>query len=546
MFRKLLSNLPFNPSLINQVSFYARRMHHEERLRRTGLVLVVLSVFVQLFAVLSPIEASNQCSTNDIIRCGIGTSNPKERLLQVLRDGDGFTRDHKAIFDHFKITEADIRNATLGTVNSGDHTLYSLGRNPHSSLDQKLPIGGSTTYLRPLYTWGDNKSYPALVGQRNNLIGTTDNPYFAVMIDCGNIVIKVLPKPNLTIVKHGLNHADNATVQRNELLQYRVFFNNIGAGAANSVAVTDFIPAYTTYEWIGDSAADKINRDHLNYPGVPYAGRASARYVEWFYNTMPAQRENWYADLNVKVNSDAPNGAKICNTAVIRALNHPPVEISNPVCYTVQVSTIATPTPTPVPVSGQPNISNNKLVSNLTKSQTDAHNQTAAPGDILEYKLLTINSGTATARKYDKLTDDVDDLLEYADVIEISNEGKLNDGEIAWKAVDIKSKETVTRTFKVKVKNPLPATPRSSSDPQSYDLQIDNTYGNTVTVKLAAPTVAKAVETAATTLPNTGPGETLAVAFVITVIVGYFFARSRLLAQELDIVREEFTVSGGI
>ena len=34
MFKKLLSNLPYNPSLIGQVSFYAKRLHAEEKIRR--------------------------------------------------------------------------------------------------------------------------------------------------------------------------------------------------------------------------------------------------------------------------------------------------------------------------------------------------------------------------------------------------------------------------------------------------------------------------------------------------------------------------------
>jgi hypothetical protein len=286
---------------------------------------------------------------------------------------------------------------------------------------------------------------------------------------------------------------------------------------------------------------------------------------------MPGQKENWYVDITVKVNSDAPNGKQICNTAFIRSIEIGPIETNKPICYTVEVPSRTTPatpatpvgntpapnisinitttitnnitnnvTTPPVPQPGQPNISLNKLVSNLTKGLTNAHNTIAAPGDILQYQVLTFNTGDTASPGYDKLTDNVFDILDYGNIIEISDGGTLKNGLISWKASDIKSKETLTRTFKVQVKNPIPATPRSSSDPQSFDLRMDNTYGNTVSVSLPSPTVARTVEAVTTkTIPNTGPGTTLAIGFGITALIGYFFARSRLLTEELQIVVAE-------
>jgi hypothetical protein len=96
----------------------------------------------------------------------------------------------------------------------------------------------------------------------------------------------------------------------------------------------------------------------------------------------------------------------------------------------------------------------------------------------------------------------------------------------------------------VKVKNPIPATPTSSSDPGHFDLTMTNVYGNTITIKLPG-SVTKTTEVVTSTLPNTGPGTTIAIGFGITMIIGYFFARSRLMAKELAIVKAEY-VSGGV
>jgi hypothetical protein len=46
-------------------------------------------------------------------------------------------------------------------------------------------------------------------------------------------------------------------------------------------------------------------------------------------------------------------------------------------------------------------------------------------------------------------------------------------------------------------------------------------------------------------LPNTGPGESLAVAFGFIVFISYFFARTRLFAKELDIVKVDYANVGG-
>src|SRR5437763_1435221 len=73
MFNKLLSNLPFNPSLINQVSFYAKRLKHESSVRRLGFILVALTMVLQLFAVLSPAQPSLAESPNDIVRGGVAS-----------------------------------------------------------------------------------------------------------------------------------------------------------------------------------------------------------------------------------------------------------------------------------------------------------------------------------------------------------------------------------------------------------------------------------------------------------------------------------------
>src|SRR5579864_3129589 len=137
MFNKLLANLPFNPSLVSQIAFYGQRLKQESSIRRLGFAFVVLAVAVQLFAVVSPPQPSLAASTNDIVYGGLTGSDPKADLLTILQDNsDGHNSGFQALYQSFNITAQDIQNSQLQTINSSDHTLYSLGRTPHSALDQ--------------------------------------------------------------------------------------------------------------------------------------------------------------------------------------------------------------------------------------------------------------------------------------------------------------------------------------------------------------------------------------------------------------------------
>src|SRR5207245_208046 len=105
--------------------------------------------------------------------------------------------------------------------------------------------------------------------------------------------------------------------------------------------------------------------------------------------------------------------------------------------------------------------------------------------------------------------------------------------------------DTAHSYLTVRVKNPIPQTPRSVANPGSFDLIMTNVYGkDVINIKLPG-SVAKTTEQVVTTLPNTGPGTSIGIGFGLAAVVSYFFARSRLMARELDIVRQEYNTGGG-
>ncbi len=166
------------------------------------------------------------------------------------------------------------------------------------------------------------------------------------------------------------------------------------------------------------------------------------------------------------------------------------------------------------------------------------------PNDVLSYSLFTINS-----QNYDRLNikieDNINDLLDYADLDLASLEesgGKFdkNSGKVYWENVTIPASSDIEMKFIVKLKDQIPATNKPSNVTTSFDCKISNEYGNEISLKVSCPAV-KGIET----LPNTGPGSSLIVGGCVTAVIGYFFARARLLSKEMQIIRTDYSMSGG-
>jgi uncharacterized repeat protein (TIGR01451 family)/LPXTG-motif cell wall-anchored protein len=203
--------------------------------------------------------------------------------------------------------------------------------------------------------------------------------------------------------------------------------------------------------------------------------------------------------------------------------------------------TPVTPTTPPPPVENlSPNISTLKtgILTKLDGSTVDANGATALAGEAITYTVSVTNSGNGTEKSF-VVRDNVQDILEYADIVDTEN-GVLNDGVITWAATDIAPGASLVVHFAARVKNPLPATPAAVSDPQSYDLKIDNTYEkDLVRTNLTAPTVAKQVEVASAALPQTGSGSSTFIVMIIAAIVAFLFFRNRQLIYELSVLRHD-------
>jgi uncharacterized repeat protein (TIGR01451 family) len=178
-----------------------------------------------------------------------------------------------------------------------------------------------------------------------------------------------------------------------------------------------------------------------------------------------------------------------------------------------------------------------KTAANVTAGLPDANNTTANAGDIITYSLSAQNNGKADIKGF-VFSEGISDVLDYADATDLHGGTIDSNNQVGWPAETIAAGATAKHEITVKVKDPIPQTPVSSSDPAHFDLIMTNVYGDTVNIRLPGSPL-KTVETTTASLPNTGPGTTLFLAACIVIMSGFFYSRSQLLAKESSIAVQE-------
>jgi uncharacterized repeat protein (TIGR01451 family) len=499
MFDKLLSNLPFNPGLVDQVAFYAKRMRREQSVRRVGFVFIAIAFVIQFIAVMSPAQPSLAASNNDLINGGVSSA---AQAYNYCQNNIGSYGD---ILSNYGISCSDVSHAGTISLRSTDYNnqLYSMGRLPYG-IHGETPVNvkGGTYYFRYLWGWdtGATSTYQALQ-VHSSVTGKT----FFILYNCGNLVSIGLPAPY--------------------------------------VAPTP-------------TPAPKL----CPYDGNIYITNAACHPAlcpqdAHFYGTDARCKACPYSSLYLK--SDTTKCIQCPNP------NHPTVLSTSPACkpicpYNSAIDKDNALCKAPCPFNQSIFVDSaqckpcaqsqtkddktaclilTKTVSNVTQHIADANGTTANAGDTLTYTLYAKNTGKVTVPKF-VIQEDISDVLDYATVTDLHG-GTLDSKThiVSWAPQDIKAGVTASEQITVQVKNPVPTTPVSSSDPGHFDMTMTNVYGNTTNVKLP-PTVISTTQQVATVLPNTGPGTGLFISFGVALVAGYFLARSRLLAKEAEIVVE--------
>lgn len=476
MFEKILSVLPYNPSMASKLRFYSRRMRQEAAIRRTGMIFLVLTFMVQFFAVFSPPQSTTASSNNDLINGGI--SSAADARSNCHRN----TEDFKEILAYYGIQCDAFNSAETVTLNSDKRDYMSMGRLPFGQrnantgrVTNEQPVnipGAGRLYVRQLDSFGTT-SYKAL------RIRNVEGKIFYVLYNCGNLVHVGDPKPYVPC-------AYDRTIPR------------------NSPECYEHCPV------AGKTGLPK-NSPQCFEP-CPYNKAIPARSSACF---DPCQ-------YNKSIPKNSPNCYPPCQY-------NPLISANDPKCRPCDKNTSSVDALACIFVS--------KSAINKTTGGGDASNTTVNAGDTIVYTLNAKNDGKVSVKDY-IFQEDLSDVLDYATIVDLHG-GTINDRNVvSWPKVEVKAGKTVSKQITVQIKSPIPGTPTGVSDPGRFDLIMTNVYGNAVNIKLPAPPI-KSVEVTASSLPNTGPGTNLAIAAMLVVFAGYFWSRSRLLARESEIAIKE-------
>jgi uncharacterized repeat protein (TIGR01451 family) len=640
MFKKLVSNLPFNPGLMDQVAFYGKRLHKEQAIRKLSFGFMAATLVINILALAAPAQNTLATSPNDII---YGAKSKDSVLTALNNDKDGLGRtDIQDIYNYYGITAADIQAATPTSVRSTSANYTTTGRwlSPGDDDPQTIPGAETTVYERSLRVWdiqNPYNDYPSITGVASGNGKLKGQRFWILLKGCGNIAYIPQPKtPKVEIKKTRLS-ADK--LRPGESVSYRIDYRNSGNAASTGTLIGDTLNAGLSY-----------------VSAVPAPSKVEGNHLEWSIGNLEPSSEWHQITITASVKNITTATAEICNIAGIYTSNAGGAPSENP-CFIVENRCPGTDLPAPggdvtkceitcpggqkvpfnepdkcpIPVitcvdlllvgspewdertvrlttkrsagseiskvsflvdgktSGSkdkpgdkeeftytklsegkhtytvkydvkkgelqasksceikdevtkpvPGISAVKKVKNQTKNVDNADNTTVSAGDVIEYTLVTTNSGTGAAKGYVIKPDSLGPVLEYADLKEVGEATfDKTSQQLSWAPVDIKPGESVTKVFTVQVKNPIPVTAPSQSDPAGRQFKICNKYGNNTCVNVEKPLPA-VIRTTATQLPNTGPGTSIVLTFITVLVVGFFYGRSRVLAKEIDIVRHEY------
>ena len=578
MFRKLVSNLPFSPSLINQLGFYAKRVKREEFTRKIGLIFTIMCVIVQTVTIASPARPTLAASTNDIIFGG-GDLKKTQDIYSKGCDSKGRC-DIKAIMNAYGINATNLASATYENIySSAENNYWSIGRAPRGyggEVSKQIP-GGPKIWARTLHGWSANRNWNAI--RVNTSQGTR-----WILTECGNIVTKeskpATPPPDMKMEKT----VSKSVVKKGEKFYFTLKATNIGGSTAKNVLLYDTSANHLELQpdGLGSDPLKNVMRWETHKRFDIGAGQSFTYRIYAIARADGTTLENTACadifDVNIYNN---------CGKATVRVEAPPLVEKcpynsalpkNDPKCKAPVEKCPFDPSIPKTdgkcrfcPLEGKQNISINspdckpcdetktgtdgkdisclelhKSARNITQNITNANETKANAGDTIEYT-LSVKNFSKQIRKGFVIEENMEDVLEYADIVDAS--GAIFTSKpirmLSWKPVDIKPGETIKRTILIKVKSNIPSTPASSSDIHSNDMRMVNVYGDTVIIKLPT-TPTKTIERTITRLPNTGIGTNIAITTTLLMASTYFYFRSKLIVKELGLVKQQFNYGAGV
>lgn len=524
MFRKLVSNLGFSPALVGQLAFYAKRLRKEETTRRLGLIFTVFALIIQSFVVFAPPSSANSADSNDMCPGITRDSDGVKKIKNCYNDN---TRHFRDTMTYFGISKTELWKA----LDNGGAWRYT----DKDSASGKQ--GGAKVSYKNWYTFGhesrssDVKNYSSAIAGKlyarkwKNTIhtrqfgwkGKSGETEFIILADCGNLALKRLLNPtakcvSLTASKTEISLGESITLTAKSA---------VDDGA--EIASYDFAQTGPS----NDNAKTTVKTDEET--------------ATWNRTLNKAGTYNFTVSINTTHHKDNIT-AKTCAATVTVATPevqkcpyNPALPINDPKCK-------QDCTTNPELAGCAPDIEITKTAVNRSQNDNDATAQKAQAGDIIVYTISMSNTGKTSGTV--ALDDVLTDALEYSQLTEIGG-GTFDDSTdaLSWGTLTVEPGTTIKRQFVMTVLNPIPAMAQNQGSPDSYDCVMSNVVRKDgegiIKVPVECPVVKQVVEQTVEELPHTGPTENMIFAGGLLAVVGYFYARSRLMRKEVRLIRRD-------
>ncbi len=217
MFKKIVSNLPFSPALVGQISPYIKRLKKESLIRQLGLVFLLLTIVIQIILVAQPDRATitNGATDTPPTVAGISYSIASYNITHGSKDATGvinypndrisytitasntsknpvklnIKKSVKDILDYAQIIDngGGRLNATTQDLEWNDTTIAPNSKTSHTFLVQildKVPITAVST--------ADRQSFDCVI--TNSYGNTINNTISCPPIKALESLINELPK----------------------------------------------------------------------------------------------------------------------------------------------------------------------------------------------------------------------------------------------------------------------------------------------------------------------------------------------------------------
>lgn len=174
--------------------------------------------------------------------------------------------------------------------------------------------------------------------------------------------------------------------------------------------------------------------------------------------------------------------------------------------------------------------------TNLSHGFIEASSSIAQSNDLINYTLVSTNKSSSPITT--EIAINISDILEYADIYNLNN-GILDDStkNVSWGNSTIQPSEQQLNNLVVKIKNNIPVNPIND---KSYDCDITNYFGNSISISINCPLV-KQIESVIGFMPTIKQSISLLISIILLIITAIIYIRSYLIEKEIRIARQDIS-----